>query len=154
MLVSPAEKNAKLLIGVLVRCFPLGATSGDLRVRFEDEVSLRNASFYAALRWCKDRQWIVGGGKDRLYQLNSNGDWKEALRLSFVEEGLERDRLECVVELQTERIERLEITGWFKESNRCWRGRRHSHRRLDCDHVGSDRHYAPAPSGRAESARV
>jgi hypothetical protein len=53
---------------------------------------------------------IIGGGRDQLYLLNSNGTWKEALQPPSLEEGLERDRLAYVVDIQAERIERLETT--------------------------------------------
>jgi hypothetical protein len=104
MAIDPIEKNARLL----VQSSPFGATTTDLRLRYETETGLRNASFYYALRYCKDRKWIVGGGRDQEYSLNSNGIWKEALEPPSVREGPERDRLEAVVDLQAGRIERLE----------------------------------------------
>jgi hypothetical protein len=101
------EKNAKLLLRVFVEHYPSGATATDLRLRYETETGLRSASFYYALRWCRQKQWIIGGGRDQEYSLNSNGSWKAAL--PFIEDGQERDQLVCAMELQAEKIERLEI---------------------------------------------
>jgi hypothetical protein len=101
------EKNAKLLLRVFVQHFPAGATATDLRLRYETETGLRSASFYYALRWCREKQWIIGGGRDQEYSLNSNGSWKAAL--PFIEDCQERDQLVCAMELQAEKIERLEI---------------------------------------------
>jgi hypothetical protein len=109
--MTPIEKNARRLVGVLAQYFPLGALCEDLRRRFEDETTLKNATFYAALRCAKDHRWIVGDGcKPQTYSLNSDGTWKDALKPPSLDEGLEKDRLACVVDLQAERIERLETT--------------------------------------------
>jgi hypothetical protein len=98
-------RNARKLVQVVVEHFAFGATALDLRLRYEDETGLRNASFFNALRLAKENQWLIGGGRGQLYELNSNGAWKEALKLL---EGLEKDRLEVIVDLQAGRIERLE----------------------------------------------
>jgi len=47
---TPLEANARLLIGVLAKHFPTGATCEDLRRRFEKNTSLARQSFYNALR--------------------------------------------------------------------------------------------------------
>jgi hypothetical protein len=60
------------------------------------------------LRRCKENGWFSGGGRHQEYVLSSDGAWRDALK-SSLEEGLERERLEYVVEQQTERIQKLEV---------------------------------------------
>jgi hypothetical protein len=109
--MTPIEKNARRLVGVLAEYFPLGAICEDLRRRFEDETTLKNATFYAALRWAKEHQWIVGGGMNQPYLLEANGNWKEALRPPSDRENLgdgpDKDRVASVIDIQAERIEKL-----------------------------------------------
>jgi hypothetical protein len=112
MPTSSAEKNSKKLVRVLVECSPFGVLCEDLRRIYEDKTGLKNASFYSALNFAKKQFWVTGGGLNQPYVLNSDGSWKEALRPPSVgeevREGPDKDQLECVVELQTERIEKLE----------------------------------------------
>jgi hypothetical protein len=106
--VDPTERNAKKLIRIFVEHFALGATATDLRLRYEELTSLRNASFFNALRRCKENGWLIGGGRHQEYLLNSSGAWKAALRPPFLEDGQERDQLVRAMELQEEKIARLE----------------------------------------------
>jgi len=115
--MSPIEKNARRLVGVLVQHFPAGATCEDLRRQFEKDTSLNRQSFYNALRYTKEQRWIVGGGKDRweqrdqLYTLNPDNSWKPPP--VSVGEQLEmakrnNDRLEYLVDLQAGQLEGLQ----------------------------------------------
>jgi hypothetical protein len=114
-MTTPLEANARLLIGVLAKHFPTGATCEDLRRRFEKNTSLARQSFYNALRYAKEQGWFVGGGMHRLYSLNPDGTWKEP-PVSVgapVGEQLEaakrnNDRLEYLMDLQEGRIEGLQ----------------------------------------------
>jgi len=115
VMTTPLEANARLLIGVLAKHFPTGATCEDLRRRFEKNTSLARQSFYNALRYAKKQGWFVGGGAHQLYSLNPNNSWKEP-PVSVgapVGEQLEAakrnsDRLEYLVDLQAGRIEGLQ----------------------------------------------
>src|SRR5262249_55611091 len=109
--MTPIEKNARRLVGVLAQHFPAGATCEDLRRQFEKDTSLARQSFYNALLYVKTQGWIVGGGKDRrdqyqLYTLNADASWKEPV--ASIGEGLEKDRLEYLVNSQTKQIEKLQ----------------------------------------------
>src|SRR5262249_6336644 len=109
--MSPIEKNARCLVGVLARHFPGGATCEDLRRQFEKDTSLAQQSFYNTLSYAKQQHWIVGGGRDRrdqyqLYSLNPDGSWKEPV--TSIGEGLEKDRLEYLADLQAVQIEDLQ----------------------------------------------
>src|SRR3974377_2290903 len=75
--MTPIEKNARWLVGVMAKHFRNGATSEDLRRQFEKDTTLVRQSYYNALHLVKERGWFVGGGRDRLYHLNSDGSWKE-----------------------------------------------------------------------------
>src|SRR5262249_775918 len=101
--MSPIEKNARRLVGVLVQHFPAGATCEDLRRQFEKDTSLARQSFYNALNYVKGQGWFVGGGKDRwerrdqLYTLNPDGSWKEppvSIGEQLEKARLDNDRLE------------------------------------------------------------
>src|SRR6516225_3674145 len=113
--MSPIEKNARRLVGVLVQHFPAGATCEDLRKQFEKDTSLNRQSFYNALRYVKEQGWFVGGGKDRweqrdqLYTLNPDNSWKEPAPKSIGERLGEMDKtqLESLAGLQTLQIEEL-----------------------------------------------
>src|SRR6516164_4870690 len=106
--MSPIEKNARRLVGVLVQHFPAGATCEDLRRQFEKDTSLARQSFYNALNYVKGQGWFVGGGKDRweqrdqLYTLNPDGCWKEPP----VSIGEQLEKMRQIGELQVE-VERL-----------------------------------------------
>jgi hypothetical protein len=107
----PIEKNARRVVGVLVQHFFAGATCEDLRRQFEKDTSLARQSFYNALNYAKKQGWIIGGGRDRrdpyqLYRLNPDGSWKEPVASIGV--GLEKDRLEYLVDSQMRQIEGLQ----------------------------------------------
>ena len=109
--MSPMEKNARRLVGVLVQHFPAGATCEDLRRQFEKDTSLARQSFYNALNYAKKQHWIVGGGRDRrdqyqLYTLNADGSWKEPV--TSIGEGLEKDQLKYLAHAQTRQIADLQ----------------------------------------------
>ncbi len=108
----PIEKNARRLVGVLVQHFPRGGICEDLRRQFEKDTSLARQSFYNALSYAKNQGWIVGGARDQrdqyqLYNLNPDGSWKEPATES-IGEGLEKDRLEYLVDSQTRQLEGLQ----------------------------------------------
>ena len=67
--MTPLEKNARRLVGLLVQTFPTGATCEDLRRQFEKDTSLVRHSFYNALNYAKEQCWIVGGGRDQRWFL-------------------------------------------------------------------------------------
>jgi hypothetical protein len=109
--MSPIEKNARCLVGVLAQHFPGGATCEDLRRQFEKDTSLARQSFYNSLSYAKEQHWIVGGGRDRrdqyqLYALNADASWKEPV--TSIGEGLEKDRLEYLADSQAVQIQELQ----------------------------------------------
>jgi hypothetical protein len=91
------------------------STCEDLRRQFEKDASLRRQSFYNALHHAKGQGWIVGGGsphnQNQLYTLNPDGSWKElASNGEGIGEavGLDKDRLEYLVESRTQQIDELQ----------------------------------------------
>jgi hypothetical protein len=106
--MTPIEKNARRLVGVLAEFFPAGSNCEDLRLKFQHVTNRKHATFYAALRHAKANHWIVADGKTwaRLttYTLNADGCW----RPPPIGEGLERHQFEHVLEMRAERIEQLE----------------------------------------------
>ena len=106
--ISPivTEQNARALVDMMVQYFPDGATSEDLRIRFEQVTTLKRQAFYDTLRYVKHRRWVTGGGKGVLYRLSNDGSWKPPQ--TSAGEILERDQLEHTVNLQNERIGELE----------------------------------------------
>ena len=104
--MTPIEKNARRLIGVLVQHFPAGATCEDLRRQFEKDTSLNRQSFYNALRYTKEQRWIVGGGSHRLYHLNSDNSWKPAPTKSIGDliGEMDKDQLEYLAGSQAVQI--------------------------------------------------
>jgi len=110
--MSPIEKNARRLVGVLVQHFPAGATCEDLRRQFEKDTSLNRQSFYNALRYAKEQRqrWIVGGGSHQLYTLNSDNSWKPPPTKSIGElfGEMDKDQLEYLAGSQAVQIEDLQ----------------------------------------------
>jgi len=116
--MSPIEKNARRLVGVLVQHFPAGATCEDLRRQFEKDTSLALQSFYNALNYVKGQGWFVGGGKDRweqrdqLYTLNPDGCWKEppvSIGEQLEKARLDNDRLEYLANSKMRQIGELQV---------------------------------------------
>jgi hypothetical protein len=108
--MSPKEKNARTLVGVLAEHFPAGSSCGDLRLKFQQIANLKHASFYACLAFAKKRGWIVTDGPPitgscaTIYSLNPDGCW----RPPPIGEGIERHQFEHVLTMRAERIEKLE----------------------------------------------
>ena len=106
--MTPIEKNAKRLVGVLAEFFPAGSDCEDLRLKFEKIANRKHATFYSSLRFTKDNRWIVADGKT--YILNPDGCW----RTPPIREGIgappvwKRHQFEHVLASRTERIEKLE----------------------------------------------
>ena len=103
----PIEKNARRLVGVLLQYFPVGATSEDLRRKFETETSLARQSYYSALAYSKKQGWVVKGERDRLYKASPDGAWREE-RIVSIGENLEKDRLAYLVDSQNRKIGELQ----------------------------------------------
>src|SRR5262249_26399080 len=107
-IMSPIEKNARRLVGVLAEFFPAGADCEDLRLKFQKIANRKHATFYSCLRFAKDNRWIVADGKT--YKLNPDGCW----RTPPIREGSgasrvwEPDQFEHVLEMRAERIDKLE----------------------------------------------
>ena len=109
--MSPLEKNGRQLIGVMVRCFPLGGTT-ELRREFEKATFLRRQSFYETLRYCKQQGWLTGGGSPTRhgvsYQLDPAGSWKPpSAGESAGEPPLSRDQLEFLADSQAQQLAEL-----------------------------------------------
>jgi hypothetical protein len=106
--MSPIEKNARRLVGVLAEFFPAGSDCEDLRLKFQKIANRKHATFYNCLRFAKANRWIVADGKT--YTLNPDGCW----RTPPTREGIgappvwERHQFEHVLASRAERIERLE----------------------------------------------
>ena len=101
-----AERNARRLIDVLAQ-FPGGATSEELRIRFEEVTTLKRQTFYDTLNYVKYRRWFVGGGgSNKPYQLNPDCSWKPPP--TSVGQAVEKDRTQYLVELQTQQIAELQ----------------------------------------------
>jgi hypothetical protein len=124
-MTTPLEANARLLIGVLARYFPTGATCEDLRRRFEKNTSLARQSFYNALRYAKQQGWFVGGGPHQLYTLSTDGSWKEPpVSVGEQLDAAKRnnDRLEYLADSREVQIEELmsqleSLRDWSSGSN-------------------------------------
>jgi hypothetical protein len=104
------EGNARRLVDIMAQSFSSGATSEELRIRFEEVTGLKRQSFYDTLAYAKYRQWVVGGGQGVPYQLNCDGSWKPP-PISAGEatgEPLSRDQLEYLKDSQTQRIAELQ----------------------------------------------
>ena len=54
--MTPIEKNARRLVGVLAEFFPAGSDCEDLRLKFEKIANRKHATFYCALRFAKDNR--------------------------------------------------------------------------------------------------
>ena len=101
-----AERNARRLIDVLAQ-FPGGATSEELRIRFEEVTTLKRQTFYDTLNYVKYRRWLVGGGgSNKPYQLNPDCSWKPSP--TSVGQAVEKDRTQYLVESQTQQIAELQ----------------------------------------------
>jgi hypothetical protein len=108
--ISPivTERNARRLVDILAQSFPSsGTTCEELRRVFEKATGLKRQMFYDTLAYSKHREWVIGGGVGRPYQLNPNGCWKPP-PLSSAGEKLEKDRLAHAVDSQTRRIAELQ----------------------------------------------
>jgi hypothetical protein len=113
----------------MVRHFPNGAKSEDLRRQYERDTSLVRQSFYNALSYVKTQGWFVREEGNRLYHLNSNGSWKEPVesigdirrleKTQLEKLQLDNDRLEYLTNSQTQQIEELqsEVEGLRDWSN-------------------------------------
>jgi hypothetical protein len=100
------ERNARRLIDVLAQ-FPGGATSEELRIRFEEVTTLKRQTFYDTLNYVKYRRWFVGGGgSNKPYQLNPDCSWKPPP--TSVGRAVEKDRMQYLVESQTQQIAELQ----------------------------------------------
>lgn len=107
----PIEKNARLVVGVMVQHFPAGASSNDLCQQFETQTGLARQSFYYALKYCKEQRWLIGGGRGQSYFLSSDGSWKEEpIQSTGGSIGVSRDKdqLEYLVDSQTRQIGELQ----------------------------------------------
>jgi hypothetical protein len=105
--MSPIEKNARRLVGVLAEFFPAGSNCEDLRLKFQQIANRKHSTFYACLHFARAKRWIVADDEEknyRTYTLNSDGSW----RTPSIGEGLERHQFEHVLETRAERIEQLE----------------------------------------------
>jgi hypothetical protein len=100
------ERNARRLIDVLAQ-FPGGATSEELRIRFEEVTTLKRQTFYDTLNYVKYRRWFVGGGgSNKPYQFNPDCSWKPPP--TSVGQAVEKDRMQYLVESQTQQIVELQ----------------------------------------------
>jgi hypothetical protein len=106
--MSPIEKIARRLVGVLAEFFPAGSDCEDLRLKFQKIANRKHATFYSCLRFAKANRWIVADGK--IYTLNPDGCW----RTPPVGDGVgappvwERHQFEHVLASRADRIARLE----------------------------------------------
>src|SRR6516164_11174088 len=105
--MSPIEKNARRLVGVLAEFFPVGSNCEDLRLKFQHVTNRKHATFYACLHFARARRWIVADDEEKNYKtytLNPDGCW----RPPPIGEGIERNQFEHVLTMREERIEKLE----------------------------------------------
>ena len=105
--MSPMEKNARRLVGVLAEFFPAGSSCEDLRLKFERIANRKHATFYACLHFARAKRWIVADDEEKnykTYQLNADGCW----RPPPIGEGIERHQFAHILEMRAERIEKLE----------------------------------------------
>jgi hypothetical protein len=75
------ERPARKLVQVMVEHFPDGATN----VQLQKQCGMTETTFNRARKLAtKEKGWLVGGGgRGVLYQLNSDGSWREALGVTF-----------------------------------------------------------------------
>jgi hypothetical protein len=105
--MSPIEKNARRLVGVLAEFFPAGSNCEDLRLKFQQIANRKHATFYASLHFARAKRWIVAddeGANYKTYSLNPDGCW----RPPPIGAEIERHQFEQVLEMRAERIEQLE----------------------------------------------
>ena len=105
--MTPIEKLARKLIGVMAEFFSTGSNSEDLRLKFQQIASRKHATFYASLHFARANRWIVADDEAKNYKtytLNPDGSW----RPPPIGEGIERHQFEHVLEMRAERIEQLE----------------------------------------------
>ena len=110
--ISPVvtERNARRLVDIMAQDFAGGATSEELRIRFEEVTGLKRQMFYDTLSYAKYRGWLVGGGQSKLYTLNSDGSWKPPPPSTGEPAGepLSRDQLEYLADSRAQQIEELQ----------------------------------------------
>jgi hypothetical protein len=106
--MTPLEKNARWLVGVLAEFFLAGADCEDLRLKFEKIANRKHATFYNCLRFAKTNRWIVADGKT--YTLNPDGCWRSPpIREEVGAPPVwEPHQFAHVLASRTERIEKLE----------------------------------------------
>jgi hypothetical protein len=107
--MTPIEKNARRLVGVLAEFFPAGSNCEDLRLKFQQIANRKHATFYACLHFARVKRWIVADDEQRNYKtytLNPDGCW----RPPPIGAEIERHQFEHVLEMRAERIEKLEAT--------------------------------------------
>jgi hypothetical protein len=105
--MSPIEKNARRLVGVLAEFFPAGSNCEDLRLKFQQIANRKHATFYACLHFARAKRWIVADDEAKNYKtytLNPDGCW----RPPPIGADIERHQFEQVLEMRAERIEQLE----------------------------------------------
>jgi hypothetical protein len=79
--VDKDEPHARRIVKIMVQHFLHGAKSGALKAQFEKETGLQKQTFYDGLAYATTvKQWMVSSGEKRQkrYNLNANGCWKEA----------------------------------------------------------------------------
>jgi hypothetical protein len=106
--ISPivTERNARRLVDIMAQSFAGGATSEELRIRFEEVTGLKRQMFYDTLRFTRYRNWLIGGGKGKLYQLNPDGCWKPTQ--TSAGQILEKDQLEYLANSRAQQIDELQ----------------------------------------------
>jgi hypothetical protein len=72
--MTPIEKLARKLIGVMAEFFPTGSNCEDLGLKFQEIAHRKAATFYKCLRLAKDNGWIVADGA--VYTLHPSGNWR------------------------------------------------------------------------------
>jgi hypothetical protein len=87
--IRAIERNGRRLVEIMVRCFPVGATTEVLREHFERETGVKRQTFYSALSWVKVKRWVVGGGEYGVpNNLNSDKCWMAAVQESLQKKHL------------------------------------------------------------------
>ena len=110
--MTPIEKNARRLVGVLAEFFPAGSNCEDLRLKFQQIANRKHSTFYACLHFARAKQWIVADDEAKNYKtytLNPDGCWRPPpVGAEIGVPPVWPHEFEHVLEIRAERIEQLE----------------------------------------------
>jgi hypothetical protein len=110
--MSPIEKNARRLVGVLAEFFPAGSNCEDLRLKFQQIANRKHSTFYSSLHFARAKRWIIADDEEKNYKtytLNPDGCWRPPpIGAEIGVPPVWPHEFEHVLTMKAQRIERLE----------------------------------------------